>query len=98
MRPVDRLSKKQKKFCMARKSKENQIKYDMPLKARILMNVVTGLAMLIAPFVWVFTMLVVSVSGLWDAFIKMPLEVRQRILTEFVNKGIAKRRTELTEI
>jgi hypothetical protein len=94
---IDRLTKKTKNNRMTQKNEINAIKYDMPLKARIILEGVTMLSMMAAPFLWAFMIFVVAVQSLWGSLIDMPLEVRQKIMVEYIKNGVAKRRVESTE-
>lgn len=97
MRLIDRLTKKQKKIFITGKNGKNKIKYDMSLKSRIIMDVTVVLSMCLAPFLWAYTMVVIGAQALWGAFVLMPLEVRQQILSDYVASGVAKRKVDVTE-
>lgn len=97
MRNIDKLTEKHKKGEKTPKPRKNAKDYAMTLKARIILEITTGIAMIAAPIVYVAILCIVSISALWDSFIDMPLEVRDFILEEYIKTGIAKKRVDVTE-
>lgn len=70
---------------------KKRIKYEMPFRARLILEAVTVVIMLASPLIWIVLSVISVVRGLWDSMIILPLEVRHHLLEAFKESGIAKK-------